>query len=483
MRTVLFYLTVFWVISSAVAADRQPNIVIILADDLGWNDVSYHGGEIATPHIDQLAHEGVELNRFYVAPICSPTRSGLMTGRYPVRFGLMRSTVTPWGTFGLSKEEELLPEVLAAAGYRHRAIIGKWHLGHGARKFHPLSRGFSFFYGHYNGAVDYFTHYREGELDWHRNFKADYTTGYTTDLCADEAVLFIETHADDGPFFLYVPFNAPHGPHQAKPEDLRKYAHLTGRTMPEKAPGTYASQGRGKNARQTLAAMISAMDDGIGRILATLEKQGIAGNTLVLFSSDNGGSVQVADNSPLRGGKDTVFEGGIRVPAAIRWPDELTGGRRLDAPLSYIDILPTLRRILDIDAPPRNPLDGIDCLDILRGREEAPARKMFSYTAQYGEEKESLSVMTPDWKLVRLGPNILRDDEASRAGAELLLFRITEDPFEQRNLADRHPDIVRDLLREIAGFRALEPENTVRPYLEGKEGFQAPPEWRFPDTH
>lgn len=195
-----------------------------MADDLGNGDVGYHGSDIKTPNIDRLAKEGIMLNRFYVAPVCSPTRAGLLTGRYPNRFGLRETVIPPWRDFGVDTTEVFLPELLAGAGYKNRAVLGKWHLGHSRKAYHPLNRGFTHFYGHYNGAIDYFTHKREGELDWHNDYKTSYDEGYATDLITEEAVKSIQDYSDDGsPFFLYVAYNAPHGPLQAKNEDLVKY--------------------------------------------------------------------------------------------------------------------------------------------------------------------------------------------------------------------------------------------------------------------
>ncbi|MGB2823203.1 MAG: sulfatase-like hydrolase/transferase, partial [Phycisphaerae bacterium] len=266
----------------------KPDIVIIVADDLGWNDVGYHGSEIKTPHIDRIAAEGVQLDRFYACPICSPTRAGLMTGRWPLRFGIMRAVIPPWRDYGLPPEEETLPEMLARAGYKRRGCFGKWHLGHSNRRFHPIDQGFTHFYGCYNGAIDYFTHMREGELDWHRQYAPAREEGYSTTLLAQEAAKFIaDSPADPStgsgrtePFFCYLPFNAPHTPLQAPPEYLQKYAHLKGQ-------------------RQKFAAMVACMDDGIGRVLRALDEKGIADNTIVLFFSDNGGGPG-ASNTPLR---------------------------------------------------------------------------------------------------------------------------------------------------------------------------------------
>ena len=210
----------------ATPSDPLPNIVLIVPDDLGRHDVSFHGGEIATPNIDRIAAEGVRLERFYSAPVCSPTRAGLMTGRYPIRFGLMRAVIAPWRDYGMDTSEVTLPEVLARAGYENRGIFGKWHLGHFERKFHPLRRGFTEFVGH-NTAVDYFTKEREGERDWSHGYESVDEEGYVTDLLAEHAVRFIDRHAGgEAPFFLYVPFSAPHSPIQAKEKDLPLYADL-----------------------------------------------------------------------------------------------------------------------------------------------------------------------------------------------------------------------------------------------------------------
>ena len=269
-----------------VQAANKPNIVILLADDLGWGDVGYHGSDIKTPNIDSIAQEGVALDRFYVCPMCSPTRAGFMTGRYPNRFGMMRAVIPPWRDYGLPTSEVTLPELLKTAGYNRRGIIGKWHLGHSKPDHHPLEHGFTYFYGHYNGAIDYFTHEREGETDWHRNHDTIHEEGYATDLLAADAAKFISDSPQDSPYFLYVPFNAPHSPFQAKEEDLKKYP-------------------KRKGNKKTLAAMIDSLDQGVGKILNAIEERGDADNTFVIFFSDNGGVRNVADNKPLRGAKLT----------------------------------------------------------------------------------------------------------------------------------------------------------------------------------
>ena len=280
---------------SYAAADggevAPPNIVIILADDLGWNAVGYHNPEIKTPNIDKLCKEGVELGNFYVSPMCSPTRAGLMTGRYPIRFGMARAVVPPWRNYGLDTDEVTIAEALAGAGYVNRGIFGKWHLGHQQKKWHPRSRGFTEFLGCYNGAIDYFSHLREGELDWHHNEQPCYDKGYTTTLIGKAAADFISRSAkSDKPYFCYVPFNAPHSPFQAPQEYIDRYSHIKGKT------------------KQIYYAMITAMDDEIGRIVDAVEATGQSDNTLIWFFSDNGGVGNIRDNNkPLHGSKTYGF--------------------------------------------------------------------------------------------------------------------------------------------------------------------------------
>jgi arylsulfatase B len=468
------------------AAEPPPNIVIVVADDLGWADVSFHGDQIKTPNLDRLVAEGAELSRFYVCPVCSPTRAGLMTGRYPIRFGLMRAVVPPWRAGGLDTAEVTLPEVLARAGYRHRGIFGKWHLGHSDIRYHPLRRGFTEFIGHYNGAIDYFTHQREGELDWHRDYEANYDQGYSTDLIADAAVQFIQRHANDAvPFLCYVPFNAPHGPLQAKQEDLETYRHLADALpkFPRRAgqidPEQSGVQGQGISKRQTLAAMISSLDQGLGRILQTLQDAGISDRTLVWFFSDNGG-VAPGDNRPLRGAKASVFEGGIRVTAAVCWPGKIPPGSRVEVPLAYIDVLPTLMRVAGLPSNGGRPLDGVDALDVLTGEQTQLPRDLYSYIGQGGEDQEQLALMEPEWKLVVRGAKLTEADLAS-SQREIFLFRIADDPYETADVAGEHPDVVRRMLAKLAAFRALQPADAVPPYGVRPATFTPPPEWKIPE--
>ena len=461
----------------------RPNIVILLADDLGWTDVTLHGGNIATPNIDRIAAEGAELARYYVAPVCSPTRAGLLTGRYPIRYGSMRAVYPPWRGGGMDVSELTIADVLAEAGYKHRGVFGKWHLGHSDKKYHPLRRGFTEFYGHYNGAVDYFTHEREGEVDWHDGFEPSGDQGYATDLIADRAAKFIRTHAGDAePFLCYVPFLAPHSPYQAKEQHLPLYEGLPpARGFFQGVRGvepSSTSEARHRN-RKILGAMVHSLDESVGKILDAIDQTGIASDTRVLFSSDNGGVGGIGENTPLRGAKASVFEGGIRVAAAARWPGQIPLGQKIEAPLANIDILPTVMRIAGVESFGGKPLDGLDILDVLTGRQESLERELYNYIGQTGPQSEQISYMTNDWKLVVVGP-VVTDETADDSLRKRFLFKISEDMAEEHNVLDENRALADSMYEKVKEFRALQPEDAVVPYNEGREGFQAPPRWELP---
>ena len=465
-----------------------PNIVILVADDLGRRDVSFQGGALATPHIDRIAREGVALERFYSAPVCSPTRAGLLTGRYPIRYSLMRSVIPPWRDYGLDTDELLLPELLAEAGYAERGIFGKWHLGHTSVRYHPLRRGFTEFVGHYNGGIDYFAHEREGERDWQQGYTSVDEHGYSTDLLTDHAVDFIERNADqDAPFLLYVPYNAVHSPWQARDDILPRYADLPGIDLPrgheestEDLLGYVGDADGRREKRRITAAMGESLDTGVGRILDALDAHGMADNTFVLFFSDNGGVVGVGDNTPFRGAKASVYEGGIRVAAAARWPaGGISGGRAVSASVAYIDVLPTLLGIVGMEPPAERPLDGRDALGLLTGTGEDAPRDLYSYVAVGGGTVEQVAVIEPEWKLVVVGPELTAPEAAERS--RTLLFRIAADPHEREDVSADHPEVVSRMMEKAVAFRALQPPDAVPPYDAGREGFVAPPNWRPAD--
>ena len=404
-----------------------PNIVLIVADDLGWGDVGFHGSAIQTPNLDALAREGIELDRFYTTPVCTTTRAGLLTGRYPNRMGLHAEGLARGGIAdkGLPPGEQTFAEVLADAGYARRMAIGKWHLGAASPGFHPLAQGFTGFYGLLGGSIHYFTHDApRGGPDWHRDHADIVEEGYATELLASEAVRFIDAAHADERFLLYLAFNAPHLPLDPKPEDVAAYRALPGW-------GDWRRNGRQK---PEYAALVTALDREIGRVLAALERKGLAQDTLVWFLSDNGGVVLYGNNSPLRGAKETMYEGGIRVPALIRWPRRLAGGRKLDALAGYVDVLPTLAAAAGHTGPLAT-LDGIDLLPILGGEQPAPERALYP---------DRFAVVSARWKLV--------NDE---------LYDLAGDPGEQHDVAAQHPERLAQLREQLAAFRSLTGPSTL----------------------
>ena len=434
---VLRWLPVFAKSLSGVNSNfSPPNIVHIIADDLGWGDAGFHGSEISTPHLDRLAGESVVLDRFYVTPICSPTRAGVLTGRYPWRFGIWGGVCSPTSRHGLPPSETTVPEMLAGAGYRKRALLGKWHLGLASDIFHPLNHGFTDFYGHYNGAIDYFSRERFGQPDWHRDREAVHEDGYSTDLLGEAASRFI--HETEGPFYLLVAFNAPHSPLQAKPDDLASVGFdPSGPRAPNTDAGIaarendpdYGEAGKGNDQRQTFAAMTRAMDRNIGRILEALDTTGHSENTLVVFHSDNGADPRHGgSNKPLRGTKFTTWEGGTRVVAMMRWPARFKGGRIFTAPASYIDLLPTFAAAANAGIP--DGVDGVNLLPMIAGDDSHSDRVLL-----LGKK----TALSGRWKL--------NGDE---------LFDLEADPGETTDISAQHPEHVIRLRGELAKFPAMQ---------------------------
>ena len=440
--------------------DGRPNIVIIVADDLGWNDVGYHGGRMRTPNIDRLASEGAVLDRFYVAPMCSPTRAGLMTGREPIRYGMGRAVVTPWRRYGLDPSETTIAEMLAAAGYEARGLIGKWHLGHLERRWHPLAQGFTYFHGHYNGAIDYFTHERDGERDWHVGYTPSDENGYATDLITGAAVNFIRESAKGGPYLCVVSYNAPHEPMQAPSELVR--------SQPPQFEGH----------ERTIAAMIASMDAGIGTILQAIEQSKEADNTVVWFMSDNGGiSFFKENNLPLRGDKLDVYEGGVRVPSCVRWPLRIPGGRTVASYVSYLDIFPTVQNLAGLHEYDGKSVDGANVLPTLVDGTAAESRTLYFYTGMMGPNMEKVAAIHSGKKLVVVGPDIRGGiDERHRVE----LFDIATDPGEQNNIAAAHTQTVAALTDKLTAYRELQPGNAIPVAAEGARGFKPPRYWQVP---
>ncbi len=416
---------------------------MLIADDLGWRDVGWHKSEIETPHLDALAAAGVRLERFYVEPNCTPTRAAFTTGRYPSRYGLQSVLIRPWTDVGLPLEERTLAEVLRDAGYTTH-LVGKWHLGHGSRAQLPTARGYDHHYGCYTGAIDYYTHRRAGALDWHRDGVPVEEEGYATDLLADEAVRIVQEHVfdgqehdfdgrghDSGPLFLQVAFTAPHTPLQAPDEYVARYADQP------------------MESRRILSAMVTCMDDGVGRIVAALDERGVRDETLILFFSDNGGSrIDGSDNGRLLGAKGMITEGGVRVPAVAAWRGRIQAGGIVKAPLHAIDLFPTLAGFAGAPLPPDLALDGLDVGATLLGG-PPPARRDLLLTCT----KLEAVLLDGDWKLV----------VKERFGrVETNLFDLSRKKPEEHDLSAERPDLVRALRARLERYeKGAEPREMV----------------------
>ncbi len=416
-------------------AATQPNILYIVADDLGWKDTGFQGAtDIRTPNLDRLSREGARLRQFYVQPMCTPTRAALLTGRYPFRYGLQTIVIPSKGTYGLALDETLLPQVLKDAGY-DTAMVGKWHLGHADQAFWPRQRGFDYHYGAVLGEIDYFTHSAHGITDWQRNNRTVQEEGYVTELLGRDTVRLIDDYDSSKPLFLYVAFTAPHAPYQAPAKYLDRFKDIKDDT------------------RRTYAAMISCMDDQIGDILAALEKKGMLQNTLIIYHSDNGGTrdskftgeSKVAaipcDNGPLKGGKGQLYEGGTRTPALVVWPGHIAP-HDIDGAIHVVDMLPTLAKITGASTSRCKPLDGIDVSASLLGNAPSPRHEIV-----YNVEPFRAAVRDGDWKLVW----------TTLLPSQVELFDLATDPGETTNLAASRPDKVRSLqarLEQLAGQSA-----------------------------
>jgi arylsulfatase A-like enzyme len=399
------------VASPRLAGGEKPNVAVIVADDLGYAEVSFHekhAKEVSTPHLDALAAAGIVCRQGYVSGhVCSPTRAGLMTGRYQQRLGLY--TGGEAGS-GLPLGETLLPGFLKAAGYA-TGQFGKWHLGP-TLEWSPVHRGFDEVYGFLGrGAHDYFK-LDDPEDPIYRGLEPVRDSGYLTDRLGEETAAFIRKQRTGRPFFAYLAFNAVHAPMQAPEEEIAKFD-------------------TGDPVRNTRLAMGRRLDDAVGRVIAALKESGAWENTLVFFLSDNGGPLaQSADNTPLRGGKHTDYEGGVRVPFVVSWPARLKPGGS-DAVVSALDILPTALAAAGVAMPADRPADGIDLIPVLSGEKPAPTRDLFWCS---GGEEGWWAVRSGDWKLV-----------AERERIEL--FDLAADPGEATDLAASKPDQVAELTR------------------------------------
>ena len=469
-------------VASGTVAGERPNIIIMVADDLGGSDVGFHGGEIDTPSLDRLAAEGVELTRFYTTPICSPTRAALMTGRDPMRLGVAYAVIWPWTNAGIHPEEHFMPQSFQAAGYQ-TAMVGKWHLGHSLQAYHPNERGFDHFFGHLHTEVGYFPPFaNQGGKDFQQNGVSIERDGYESYILGDEVSRYIRDREQGKPFFIYMPFIAPHTPLDA-PEDLQvKYADLQDTRQPARSKNTDETRKisrlmRQPSARPMYAAVVDGMDQAIGRVLDTLDDEGIADNTIVLFFSDNGGAAYAtggADNVPLRGGKGETWEGGIRVVSVMRWPRQLQGSGTMNQIMSVMDVFPTLAEAAAVE--PLNDkfeLDGRTMWPAIAAGKRIPREELLFFASEVPIRGSFMFTAFNDhWKLVQeVQQGLLSADVTN------YLFRIDEDPNEYNNLAAQYPDVVEKLAAEIHYWRTLYPVAGTRSELVPPPGWRAPKDW------
>ncbi len=412
-----------WSAPASGMPGEKPNFVLIVADDLGYADLSLHGSnQISTPHIDQLAKGGVRFTNGYVsAPVCSPSRAGLLTGKNQVRFGHDNNLAGNQPGFdpdslGLPLSETTLADRLGSLGYT-TGLIGKWHLGHESH-FHPLKRGFDEFWGYTGGGHDYFVALPDGKGykgPIECNYKTPQPLTYITDDKGDECVSFIRRHKDN-PFFLFASFNAPHAPMQATDDDLELFSHIE------------------NEKRRTYCAMVYRLDVNVGRIMKTLKDEGIANNTFVVFISDNGGPVNsnASVNAPLNGQKGILLEGGIRVPFILNWPGVLPAGKKVDDPVTSLDIFPSFVEAAGGSIAEKDELDGQNLVPFLRGEvQNSPHHSMkWRFTI-------SAAIREGDWKLIRL-PDRLPE-----------LYNLETDVSEQKDVAMQYPERTQRMLREL----------------------------------
>jgi arylsulfatase A-like enzyme len=406
MRLLFSLLVCLALFPEAAAQTAKPNVVVIIADDLGWNDIGTRNAKIITPNLVKLAKEGVELQRFYGYPVCSPARAGLLTGVLPRRLGLV-NIIMP-GQAGITKATPALPAKLKSAGYT-TSLIGKWHLGNQ----NPASAvGFDHFYGFMGGEVDYLKHTdKRDKPDWQRDGKQIEESGYTTYLFADEASKQIRNRDKTKPFYLQVAFNAPHVD-LAAPEDL---------VAKHKSDGLYG-------------AVVEGLDIGIGRILTTLDEQGLRDNTLVIFVSDNGAPRRTGSNAPLRGYKSSVDEGGIRTPAIVRWPKRVPAGVKLDQPIAIIDLFPTIAAALNLPLTAELKIDGVNQWPAIAGGKTLP-RPAFLVASS------DIALFDGDWKLVE-----------TNAG-QRTLYNLKADISEAKDLLSAQPELAAKLGAQLDALK------------------------------
>ena len=418
--------------------NSKPNIVLFVADDAGWHDVGYHGSEINTPNIDKLAEEGVELNHFYAYPTCSPSRAALLTGKYASRFGI-GEPIAMKSKQVLPVNIETLPEALKQLDYQ-TAITGKWHLGLSLESG-PSHYGFDYTYGYLHGQIDQYTHrYKNGDRTWYRNDKFIDEKGHATDLITNEVIKYItKIREKSKPFFIYVPFSVPHYPLQEEEKWVKPYKRIND-----------------VNSRKLFDASMTHMDHSIGKVIQTLRDEKLLENTIILFISDNGGEEnwypeketniklyngkfgpypKLGDNSPLKGYKAELYEGGIRVPAIIYWKDHLKH-IKVEQLIKVTDLFPTLTSLLNSSLTQGLNLDGENIWNFISNEKSVNEDREL-----YLRIPDQFALRKGDWKLIHFGTVIDKGREE--------LFNIKSDPNETKNVVKDYPEVRNELFKRL----------------------------------
>ncbi|XP_076092526.1 arylsulfatase B-like [Mytilus galloprovincialis] len=465
LRMLLQILAVFIGISLCQATDKvdsRPNIIFVLADDYGFNDVGYHGSEIKTPNLDKLASEGVKLENYYVQPICTPTRSQLLSGRYQIHTGLQHGIIWPLQPSGLPLDSPTIADKMKQAGYSTHAV-GKWHLGFYKKEYLPTSRGFDSYYGYLTGSEDYFKHSRcyggFCGMDLRDNTEPTSADGkYSTHLFSEKVIDIVNNHNSEKPLFIYLPFQAVHSPLQVPEEYVTPYDNIKNRN------------------RRSYAGMVSAMDEAVGNITETFKQKGIWNNTLLVFSTDNGGQILSGGNNwPLRGWKHSLWEGGMRGVGFVHGNMLKNKGTSTKELMHVTDWFPTLVGLAGGNLNGTKPLDGYDQWKTISEGVEGPRKvllhnidPLFKTVGEpaYNDTFDSrvrAAIRYKDWKLITGNPgngswipeptshlSAIYQYESEKKN--LWLFNIAEDPTEHTDLSNKYPDIVKTMLDLLQGF-------------------------------
>ncbi|XP_063423154.1 arylsulfatase I-like [Mytilus trossulus] len=478
--------------TTTVRTKRQPNILFIIADDYGYNDIGYHGSEIKTPVLDRLAGDGVKLENYYVQPICSPSRSQLMTGRYQIHTGIQHGIFWPLQPNGLPLQDPTLADKFREAGYSTHAV-GKWHLGFFKEEYLPTNRGFDTFFGILNGKADHYQ-YNDSAMgingldlrDGIQRVNNEYRGQYSTNLYTKKAVEIVEKHDSEKPLFMYLSYQAVHLPLQVPDKYLRQYGHIKDMD------------------RKIYAGMTSAMDEGIGDVVMSFQSKGLWQDTLVVFTTDNGGQVLYGgDNWPLRGWKGSLWEGGVKAVGFVHGQMIQKKGAISKELIHISDWFPTLINLANGSLKRTNPLDGVDQWRTISYGEQSQRKTilhnidpLFSHAGERKSDnqfdtRERAALRHNEWKIITGDPGngswiytSIRGRNQNKLYARpndknVWLFNIENDPYEKHDLSTKRPEVVRDLLEMLAKFALTSvpcfyPENDFMADPKYHEGYWGP---------